>query len=156
MSNIKKLIWEDNITDLGKQQDFFSLVSHFQLLNLRFEIINKRILSQRLDNASIEKLNLKGEYFIELDGEISGYKTIEEAKNYTQKYFEKRVMSLFFDGVILFPTKEDFENDAKSYLQSYLENITDKADRFDSTEDFMEAIKFAYNYFENKYKDDKL
>jgi hypothetical protein len=86
---IKKLVWLNEATPYGESIGLFNITANIEILGLRYSIIN-RIPGE----VSISK-----KYYLDGANQIGTTivcKSIEKAKEWAQKHFEKTVNKLFF------------------------------------------------------------
>lgn len=87
---IKKLNWRDNITDVGKEQGLFEILSDVKELRITYHIRNYKYWGDSISNKY---------YFFQENNESSVIEcdTVEDAKLKAQEYFKQTVLKLFFE-----------------------------------------------------------
>lgn len=98
---IKQLNWEDNISEDGKKEGYFEIISDV-IINGSAYIVG--FIIRNFINGHPTKSNLKDKYFLWIKKgifkeECIEFNSIEEAKEKAQKEYKKRIIELFFDGV---------------------------------------------------------
>jgi hypothetical protein len=88
--NIKKLNWRDNITDVGKEQGLFEILSDVKELNITYHIRNWKYFGDKMEKDKIYLMSERQFDVIECDN-------IEDAKLKAQEHFKQTVLKLFFD-----------------------------------------------------------
>jgi hypothetical protein len=86
---IKKLNWRDNVTDVGKEQGLFEILSDVKELGITYHIRNYKYWGDDVSNKYYF-FQSNGDAMIECD-------TIDDAKLKAQEHFKQTVLKLFFD-----------------------------------------------------------
>jgi hypothetical protein len=86
---IKKLIWRDNVTEVGKTNGLFQIISDVDELDIHYSITNKK------DNVIDNKFHLSAEYK-NVTVNIVCY-TVDDAKHFAQEHFKDTIHKLFFE-----------------------------------------------------------
>lgn len=87
----KDLIWKDNITDKGKENGWFELLSNIDELRLTYHIRNWKYYSDKPTNK----------YYLFHDGSslypqpLLEHNSINECKEFAQKHFTNLIKTLF-------------------------------------------------------------
>lgn len=85
---IKNLKWRDNITDIGKSQDLFEIISDIKELGITYHIRNYKYWGDSISDKY---------YFFQANGnDMIECDTVESAKIKAQEFFKQTVLKLFF------------------------------------------------------------
>lgn len=88
MKEVKELIWKDNITELGKTENLFEIISNVKEIGLRYYIRNQKYSNQPV----------QGKYYFSCsyDDIMIECNSIDEAKEKAQEHFKQTIIKLFF------------------------------------------------------------
>lgn len=87
---IKELNWRDNITDFGKKQGLFEILSDVKELGITYHIRNYKYWGDRIVSNKYYFFETNGDTTIECD-------TVDDAKLKAQEHFKQTILKLFFD-----------------------------------------------------------